>query len=67
MIMGSVLLIMILLLISLITLNIDNIKQNLETVIPFSDNQKVIKDEESGVTILPKSQNGFKSFSGNSQ
>jgi len=38
----------------------------LENAVPFMEEKDVIRDEESGVTILP-SQPGFKGFSGGKQ
>jgi hypothetical protein len=44
-------------------LNMDEVKQNLENAIPSFGSPEVIRDEESGVSILPN-QSGFKGFSG---
>ncbi len=44
-------------------IDLDAVKKNLEQAVPFIDNNnKVIKDEASGLSILPKQQ-GFKGFS----
>ena len=42
--------------------DINEVKKNLESAVPLED-KEVIRDEESGVTILPRQQ-GFKGFSG---
>ena len=45
-------------------LNMDEVKKNLENAVPFvGEPQDVVRDEESGITILP-TQPGFKGFSG---
>lgn len=43
--------------------NMDEVKKTLENAVPLMEDPEVIRDEESGVTILP-SQPGFKGFSG---
>lgn len=43
--------------------DMNSVKQTLENAIPLGAPQEVIRDEESGLTILP-SQPGFKGFSG---
>lgn len=43
-------------------LNMDAVKRTLENAVPELGAQEVIRDEESGVTILPRQQ-GFKGFS----
>jgi hypothetical protein len=44
-------------------IDLDAVKKNLEQAVPFIDGEnKVIKDEASGISILPKQQ-GFKGFS----
>lgn len=44
-------------------INMDEVKQNLENAAPNIGQNEVIKDEESGLIILPRSS-GFKGFSG---
>ena len=43
--------------------DMNEVKKNLESAVPFTENNEVIRDEASGITILP-SQPGFKGFSG---
>ncbi len=43
--------------------DIDQMKQNIQKVVPFLGNGEIVKDEESGVTILPKKSGGFRGFS----
>jgi hypothetical protein len=45
-------------------LNMDEVKKNLEETLPTMGGQKVIRDEDSGITILPNQSGGFKGFSG---
>jgi hypothetical protein len=47
-------------------LDINNVRQTLEEAVPNMGGNEVIRDEESGVTILPR-QPGFKGFSSGAQ
>ncbi len=42
-------------------LNMDEVRQKLEKAVPFG-NEEVVRDEESGISILP-GQQGFRGFS----
>jgi len=43
-------------------MDLNSIKDNIQHAVPLPGQQEVIKDEESGLVILPRPQ-GFKGFS----
>lgn len=49
---------------SISNVDMNEIKENLEKAVPSLGGEKIVKDKESGISILPKSQGGFKGFSG---